>query len=157
VPTATPFYANILANGDFSTGSISSWTLYNKAPAASTVSVTGGEAVISISNAGATIADINLRQIVSIENGSTYEIRFRARTISGVKTIEVEAGLNAAPYTSYSGPYASYLKSDLTTTMTEYVYTFTMTAPTDNAARFRFRIAGDTTGVIIDDVVLYKK
>jgi len=157
VPTPTPAYVNMLSNGDFPTGSITPWDLYNKAPAASSVAVASGEASFVITNGGSAAQDIMFRRTgVLIENGATYEIRFKARA-NAPRTIEVEVGMNASPYTSYSGPYASFCQAALTSTMTEFVYTFTMTGATDNNSRFRFRLGGSTEGVFIDDIVLYKK
>jgi beta-glucanase (GH16 family) len=141
--------AKQIENGDFSNGD-TGWKLSTLWPAQATSAVKNGEYIVSISNGGVNVWDINVGQTgLLIEKGRLYVVSFDAYA-AAPRQISALVGRNSSPWTVYSG---SQIIS-LTTTKTTYTYSFIMDYPTDTQARLGFDIGGSSIGVVFDNVML---
>jgi len=88
---------------------------------------------------------------ILIEQGESYEVKFRARADVN-RTMGVKVGQNEAPFLD-----DLYQTVNLTTNMTDFSMNFTMNRPTDYNTAFNFFIAGgNTANIYIDNVSLKK-
>lgn len=143
---------NLIKNGDFSIGT-SDWNLWMNSGGEASMVVEKGELKVTITNQGPNPWNIGLGQMgFTIENGVTYTLSFNARTDT-VQSIMSLIQLGKDPWISYSGNHTF----NLTTTMTQYSYTFTMTKPTDSASDLEFFLGGKGDGnIYFDNIVLIK-
>ena len=141
--------ANQVQNADFSAGN-ASWIFNTFAPAQASGATANGEYAISISNGGANVWDIHLGQTgFAIENGKEYTVSFDAHA-AAPRTISALVGMNANPWTVYSGDNIISLSTNKQT----YIYTFVMNSPTDNQARLGFDVGTSSEDVYFDNIFL---
>lgn len=143
---------NMLTNGDFNTASISPWTTYINAPASATFTTSNKELSVTIPNAGSDFWHVQVYQgNMKVEQGKTYTLSFRAKAANGRKiTALVEK--NGSPYTNYCSQANDNIT--LTSTMTQYSYSFVMNSATDANSRVTFNLGKNAGDVVIDDVIL---
>ncbi|MDA3866544.1 MAG: T9SS type A sorting domain-containing protein, partial [Salinivirgaceae bacterium] len=129
------------------------WSIYaSSGAAASIASVTqtgysGKACKATITNAGTSIWNVQMRQNIPLVNGKTYSISFKASAASA-RTIGLLFMKGISPYTT------NYLNSNISITTTPTVYgPFTYQCNvTDNNNFFAFLLGGSTSSVYIDDV-----
>ncbi len=101
---------------------------------------------MSVTTAGTQNWHVQFSQAgIAFEQGKTYRIRFRARS-SLSRQIAVAVNQNISPWLTYGKEEFS-----LTTVWQDYSFDFTMTSPTDPAARLEFDLGGIQSEVWIDD------
>lgn len=101
---------------------------------------------VSVTTAGTQNWHVQFSQAgIAFEQGKTYRIRFRARS-SLSRQIAVAGNQNISPWLTYGKEEFS-----LTTVWQDYSFDFTMTSPTDPAARLEFDLGGIQSEVWIDD------
>ncbi|MBN1309567.1 MAG: carbohydrate binding domain-containing protein [Chitinispirillaceae bacterium] len=140
---------NLVKNGDFSDGT-AHWTFgaYNSARGAG-AAVDGGYA-ITIETAGTEAWHIQLYQGgISLKQNEKYELSFTASSQSNT-SINVNIGMGAEPYTSYSQEKTV----DLTPAKTRHAIAFTMKAASTADARLEFNCGKAASGLRIDDISL---
>lgn len=139
---------NMLTNGDFSNG-ITGWTAYVHTSAGATVAAQNGGCNSVITNGGTATWNVQFFQgNLKIENGKTYKVTFDAKAESN-RSIEAVVEKNGSPYTLFGGG-----AKNITTTLTNYSYEFTMTQATELNGRVTFNIGNSASDVFIDNVVL---
>lgn len=140
----------MVLNGDFSSGG-DSWNLANYSGGFSTVSYGNETADITITNPGSAVWNNQFTQInFALESGKTYTFSFDAQA-EGNKQITAHLETNGSPWTNYGRIPAS----QITTTMKNFSYTFTMTE-TDMNARIVFNIGLSPFDIRIDNVSLFE-
>ncbi len=147
--TANETTINQLSNASFDEKK-EGWIFQIYSPAVANMEVVNGESSVSISNGGINPWDIYLGQAgLTIEQGKSYTVSFDAYA-SGTREIAAFVGLNADPWTVYSGEN-KFILSDRRNT---FDYSFSMENPSDTDARFGFDLGGSLENVIIDNVFL---
>ncbi|MBN2355277.1 carbohydrate binding domain-containing protein, partial [candidate division KSB1 bacterium] len=142
---------NMLLNGDFSDGT-NHWHFWIEPDASTSSAVQNGEYVVSISNGGNSIYDIQLFQNdLLIENGKTYDVSFDAYA-DAPRQINVDVVNQTTPWTGYGGQTFT-----LGTTKQTYNYSFTMTGPTDLTSRLGFALGNSTADVYFDKLCMTKR
>jgi beta-glucanase (GH16 family) len=140
---------NLVENADFSDG-IDPWIITTLWPAQAIGNIENGEYAVAIDSGGINIWDIHLGQTgFSIENGKEYVVSFDAYA-SDPRQISAIVGKNYDPWTVYSGDHFF----SLTTTKQTYTYSFIMTEPSDQQARFGFDVGALSADVFFDNVSL---
>lgn len=140
---------DIITNGDFSDGD-NNWLLWVHADASASGSVESGEYSISISDGGIEYYYVQLMQTgLVIENGQKYRVFFDAYA-DEPREIDVHVQKNGDPWTYYD----SFGRVQLTAEKQTYSFTFTMSHPTDAAARFIFEVGYSDVDLYIDNVSL---
>jgi beta-glucanase (GH16 family) len=140
---------NLVKNADFSDG-IDPWIINTLWPAQATGKVENGEYAIAVDGGGINIWDIHLGQTgFSIENGKEYVVSFDAYA-SDPGQISAIVGKDSDPWSVYSGDHFY----SLTTTKQTYSYSFIMTEPSDQQARFGFDVGASSADVFFDNVFL---
>lgn len=141
---------NMVQNGAFSLGTAPwVWTLNGGATAAWVIE--SGVSHIYITNATATLANIQLKQTgMPIIKGKKYVFEFDAWA-TGTRYIQAMVAQDASPNLNYSGTTSTYL----TPAHTHYRYVFTMNAATDFSASIFFNVGSATAGVYVDNVSLF--
>jgi len=129
---------NFLPNGDFSQGT-EGWVFWTHPDTTGTFTIQNGAAEFSVDKLGSPWSVGCLHPDIKIENGRTYEASFEAKA-DPPSTLISQLQLNKEPWTAYSRMRSFPLTSQLT----RYTYTFTMTFPTDEKAMFQFLFT--TTG-----------
>lgn len=142
---------NMLLNGDFSSLGMN-WNASVDAAANATFDFSTKQAKVSITNGGTEEWHVYLGQErLNIEQGASYTVTFKAQSNIN-RTIQALVCMSAAPYDAYSNIEIF----NLTSTMSEYSFTFTMTKTTDPLAGFEFDLGKAAGDIVIDDVVLVK-
>ncbi|MBN1578515.1 MAG: carbohydrate binding domain-containing protein [Chitinispirillaceae bacterium] len=146
----------LVRNGDFSSTSVTSWTLNLQKGAAATRSVVDGQLVVDITKFAApdSIPEryfIQLQQTgIKLQKGLEYEIKFHAKSDS-IYQIMAYLGQNKDPWANYSGwGFSPMLSPEWDTS---YSYTFIMDSTDDVGARLVFDI-GDPAGEGVRKVYL---
>ncbi len=140
---------NQLANPDFEREK-DDWYLNTLFPAQANGYVDNGEYAVSIDNGGINTWDIHLGQsTVSVEKGKEYTLSFDAYAAEPL-TIYAIVGKNTDPWTVYT----SNSIFTLTATKQTYSYSFVMTEPSDQQARFGFDLGASSADVFFDNVFL---
>jgi len=85
--------------------------------------------------------------ILDISKGKSYVVSFKAKADEPFN-LSTNIGLNADPWTTYSG----YQKFDLTTEMKTYTYEFTMGEDDDRRARMVFDLGLLSGKIYFDDI-----
>lgn len=148
-PTPTYISANMLTNGDFSSG-MTNWTTYESGGANANFSVQSGQLKVQVINSGTYIYDIQVfYENLLIENGKDYRLTFDARS-QAARSIIAEVGESDDDFTAYGSDTI-----DLTTTMTTYSFDFTMTEATDSTARINLQCGLYGSTMYFDNVALY--
>jgi beta-glucanase (GH16 family) len=147
----TPEFSDVnqIRNADFFE-SDSGWNFVTHGSAQANSTVINGEYRVSIVNGGNDGWDIHLGQFpLNIENGKKYTITFDAYAASP-RTILALVGMNAEPWTLYSGDQII----SLTTEKQTYSYSFIMSDPSDNQSRFGFDLGGFAIDVFFDNLIV---
>jgi beta-glucanase (GH16 family) len=148
---------NIITNGTFDNGTASwgSWAA-NWEGASHTLSVVNGQLKVAIKYEGNEFWATQLFQnVLKIENGKNYRVSFDA-SATIAREIQVMVEKNGGDSAKYSGMKTFNLTPDLK----NYIFEFTMTAPTDPVAHLLFglgRISAKVGGahtITIDNVCL---
>jgi hypothetical protein len=142
----------MVQNGTFSQGTPSwVWTLSGGATAAWAIETATNVTHIYITNATATLANIQLKQIgLPIILGNKYVFEFDAWATSP-RYIQAMVAQNASPNLFYGGTNNAYL----TPAHNHFRYVFTMNAATDFSASIFFNVGSSTAGVFLDNVSLF--
>ncbi|MDA3881273.1 MAG: carbohydrate binding domain-containing protein [Prolixibacteraceae bacterium] len=145
---------NIVTNPTFDTNT-SNWAVSSGNGAASTIaSVTktgysGKACKTTITNAGASSWDIQLRQNIPVTAGKTYTLTFKA-SADAARAIAVMYQMNTSPWTTWK----TFSGINLTTTPTTFgPFTFDCST-TDATNLLKFMLGGNAANVYIDDVVI---
>jgi len=142
IPNACNGDCEFLVNPNFDTNLSPDWVYWGCAAA----SVNG---IANISNIATVVNswDVGFVQNgLTIIQGESYNIKVRARADAN-RTIVLRIGLGQSPWTNY---YSEVI--NLTTTMDDYILSFTMNDVTDTNSGVEFYIGGNTTNIYIDDV-----
>ena len=147
MPEATPVFSKPVYTSNFS-GGADGWALTQQGGAAGSLSASGNEIFVSISNGGTEAWHLQLvRNNIRLEQGKLYRLRFSAEA-SADRSITFYAGRASSPWNAYSG----YNSVSITTPKITYTFTFTMTSETDPVARLVFDLGTDTESVSISSV-----
>ena len=149
---------NLIKNGEFNFA-LENWLTIGQGnnpyhpedPGRAGFNIEGGILEIDISNQGISIWSIMLYQRVIFRKGVTYSISFDAKSDSPVEILSnvCQEGGN---WTNYSGDF----KFELTETMSNYSYEFTMN--TEGMALFQFCLGTlGTRKIFLDNIVLKEK
>jgi len=153
----------MVQNGDFSIGA-SLWDFANFNGGAGTFTVVDGAAVIEVTGVSGDIAFPRLNSSpMTIENGVTYEVTFKAKA-DAVRSIGVQMGelLDGAPYFD-DFMQANYQMFDLSTAWQTFSFKMTMNEPTNDNGMILFNTgtvdngigtANLFTNVYLDDVMI---
>jgi hypothetical protein len=141
---------NILQNCGFDTA-FTPWRCDQGGTAAATCSVVNGQLQTVITNPGTATYHVQPNQQgLALTNGITYTVSFDARA-SVARPITVSVSMNHTPFSSLSGARTF----NITTSMSNYNFTFPMTAASDSNVKFEFDLgANGSNTVYIDNVVL---
>lgn len=140
---------NLIKNGGFSEGT-GNWSLsvYDNAQAGG--SVVDGRYKVSAQNTGSELWNIQLTQGgIALEKGESYTLTFTASAESNT-TIQVNIGMPAAPYESFSTEHDIELSAETKT----YTIDFTMAKESTSDARLEFNAGKSSGSWLIDDVEL---
>lgn len=140
------FSQNLVTNGDFQTGTAAPW--YNNA--ANVVDLGGGSYVnqANVLPPSGPAYTVNLSQIISLNSGSTYQLKFDAFTdiVTGSRTMIVGLGQSAAPWTALTST------TTLTSTLQTFTYQYTINYGDTVPDRVIFDMGAATGYVFIDNV-----
>jgi hypothetical protein len=140
----------MIKNGDFAGGK-SSWYFHTQGGAQASMSVTGGECHIAITDGGTEVWHAQLTQGgLSLEGGKTYRLSFDARA-AAPRSITAGLGQSASPWTSYGSKVASLTTSKQTFTLD------VTTSAADPTARVTFDLGKSSADVFIDNVSLVQQ
>jgi hypothetical protein len=140
---------NLIRNGDY-TSALSYWTLQKAMGATAQVAVVNGQSVVTISNAGSDMWNIQFVQGgIPLTQGKKYRFSFDAKATS-LRSIEAKLETDGTPWTNYG----NIPSTNITTDMATYSYTFTMSNVTNPAARVVFNLGNNSAAVMIDNVKL---
>ncbi|AZQ65161.1 carbohydrate-binding protein [Flammeovirga pectinis] len=139
---------NLLTNGDFSAGT-SAWTSFVFESSTASNTEVNGVFKSTINYGGWENWHVQFYQGgLTIENNQSYTLKFKAKAASN-RSIQVGVEKNGSPYTGHFSA-----TPQLTTTMQQFEFEFTMANPTDSNARVAFNLGSANADVEIDDVVL---
>ena len=147
MPEPTPVSATPIYTSNFSNGA-DGWILTNQGGASSSLAATGGKLNVSITNGGTESWHVQLvRGNIPFTKGKTYRISFKAQAVSN-RSATFYAGKASDPWNAYSG----YNGINISATESFFAFSFTMTNPTDPAARLVFDFGTNITGVSVADI-----
>lgn len=140
---------NVLSSGDFATGSTGWSALAVHGTGSATGSVSGGEYVATIADAGTLAWDVQLIQPgIPLVHGKTYELAFDAYALSP-RGLSVKLGRDGGAWAPYDTMHAA-----LGTTRQSFRSRFEMDSATDSAARLEFNMGAETPTIHLDNVSL---
>jgi hypothetical protein len=140
---------SMVLNGDFAAGT-NSWAWSVTGAATAGWKITNGAAFIDLTNAGAQLSDVHLRQAgMKLIQGREYVLEFDAWTPQP-RAIEARLGQNQAPLASYR-----LASPSLTPVPQHFTYPFVMTNATDLNARLTVNCGTSTRDVYLDNVSLW--
>ncbi len=139
----------LIRNGSFANGS-NDWTFGAHEGAAAHESFTNGFFYSATTAAGSAWWHIQLYQdALQLQQGLDYALQFQAAADEPA-TIQVNIGMSASPWTSYSGGR----EIDLSAAMQTYTIQFAMDQPTNAAARVEFNAGLSAIPWRLDNVSL---
>jgi len=139
---------NILVNGYFD-NEMDNWNTYVHSNASATTVVTDGVFEMNISNGGNENWNVQLIQTdITIESSKKYTVSFDA-SASQNRVINVDISEDGGSFNQYG---TSQL--NLTTTMQNFAFDFTMTNSTDENARFVINMGNSNHNVYLDNIRL---
>jgi hypothetical protein len=139
--------AELAANGDFSNG-LTGWEFAAFTPAVGTAVVDDGVFIATMTTKGTEGWYGQFKTVtLDISKGKSYVVSFKAKADEPFN-LSTNIGLNADPWTTYSG----YQKFDLTTEMKTYTYEFTMGEAGDRKARMVFDLGLLSGKIYFDDI-----
>jgi aryl-phospho-beta-D-glucosidase BglC (GH1 family) len=147
MPEATPVFATPVYNSDFSVDA-DGWTLIAQGGAAGSLSVADNQLKVSVANGGTETWHLQLiKSNIPLEESKLYRLSFTGQAQSN-RSITFYAGKASDPW----NPYSSYNGVGLTSQQASYSFIFTMTSPTDPAARLVFDLGTNTSGISIANI-----
>jgi Carbohydrate binding domain/Cellulase (glycosyl hydrolase family 5)/Divergent InlB B-repeat domain len=139
--------AELVTNGDFSKG-MTGWEFAAFTPAVGTGVVEDGEFIATMTTKGTEGWYGQFKTVtLDISKGKSYIVSFKAKADEPFN-LSTNIGLNADPWTTYSG----YQKFDLSTEMKTYTYEFTMGEVDDRKARMVFDLGLLSGKIYFDDI-----
>jgi hypothetical protein len=147
MPDPIPVEVIPVYEADF-TGGTDGWILQNSGGANGSLSASGGKLNVSITGGGTESWHVQLiKRNIPLEKDKMYRVSFNIKANAG-RNATFYAGRNSDPWNAYSG----YNGISIGPAEATYAFTFTMTSPTDPAARLVFDLGLDTTDVSISAV-----
>ena len=145
---ATPPPAGELVwNGDFSQNALKWNSVGSYQGAQAMESIDNGECHINVTTPGTLDWHVQLSQGgLRFEEGKTYHVSFRARA-SVARSIAIAGNQDIDPWATYGKDTVQ-----ISTSMQDYSFNFTMNKPTDTSARIEFDLGGTASEIWIDDV-----
>jgi len=147
MPEPTPVEATTIYTSNF-TGGTDGWTLNAQGGASGALSAINGELNVTISNSGTEAWHVQLvKSNIPLQEGKMYRISFKVKAAAN-RSATFYAGKASDPWNAYSG----YNGISISTDEASFVFSFTMTNPSDPAARLVFDLGKNTNGVILSEV-----
>ena len=147
MPEPTPIVATPIYTSNFSTGT-DGWTLNTQGGASGSLTVSNNKLVAAITNGGTESWHVQLvKNGISLEKDKMYRISFKAQATAD-RSATFYAGKASDPWSAYSG----YNGISIGTTESTFVFSFTMTNPSDPIARLVFDLGKNVTGVTISEI-----
>ena len=147
MPDPIPIVATPVYTSNFSS-STDGWSLNTQGGAAGSTSASGGKLVINLTNGGTEGWHAQLvKNNIPLVKDKMYRISFKAQAQEN-RSSTFYAGKASDPWNAYSG----YNGISIGTGETNFVFSFTMTSPTDPAARLVFDLGKSTSGITISDI-----
>ena len=148
-PPPPPNGDDLISNGTFD--STADWTLEINGSANGQFTVPGGEGYIKVSRPGKINYELQLKQLISIESGTTYNISFKARAARArTMTVVVQ---------DFGSPFATYFEQVINLDTTQQSYgPFPLTSPvTSSLIKLTFMVGGERGDVYLDDVAMVRQ
>jgi hypothetical protein len=137
----------ILYESDFSQ-TLGGWNLQVNQPAEASMDRTGGDLNIAVTKASAEGWHVQLSLgNIPLERGKNYLVSITGKSDRDV-TITSYLGMSVSPWSSYSG----YTGLSFTDDNKDYIYTFSMTSPSDQKARFVFDLGSAESRISLRSV-----
>jgi endoglucanase len=147
MPEATPVFASSVYSSNFSSGT-DGWSLNAQGGASGTLSASASELKAVITAGGTESWHLQLvKNNIRLEKDKLYKLSFTAKAEAD-RSITFYAGKASSPWNAYSSASAVTISS----TEATYTSTFTMTSPTDPAARLVFDLGRNVSDVTIKNV-----
>lgn len=147
MPEPTPIFAVPVYHSNFTAGS-DGWTLTTQGGASGSATTSNAMLNVSLTSAGTEGWHIQLvKGGINLEKDKLYRVSFKAQALSD-RSATFYVGKASDPWNAYSG----YSGLSIGTALSTYSYTFTMTSPTDPAARIVFDLGTSPTGISVTDV-----
>lgn len=147
MPEPIPIVATTIYASNFSSNT-DGWSLNTQGGASGGLSVSGGKLIASITNGGNEAWHVQLvKNGISLEKDKMYRISFKAQATAD-RSATFYAGKASDPWDAYSG----YNGISIGTAESNFVFSFTMTNPTDPAARLVFDLGKSAIGVTISEI-----
>ena len=147
MPEPTPIFAVPVYQSNFTSGS-DGWTLSTQGGASGSASTSDGLLNVALTSPGTEGWHIQLvKGGINLEKDKLYRVSFKAQAAAD-RSATFYLGKASDPWNAYSG----YSGLTIGTALSTYSYTFTMTSPTDPAARIVFDLGTSATGMSITDV-----
>jgi beta-glucanase (GH16 family) len=149
-----PTSGNLVANGDFSEG-MTGWGWYLHPAAMAYRTITNGELYVEIPDDGDAEHHIQVNKPnLTIVNGREYALYFDARTDGGTRSIGAFVGMMEKDWKAFG-----FQTFSITSTMTRYSLTFTMSENTEFLSQVSFQLGDPSAslqpGVYLDNIALY--
>jgi len=149
MPEPTQVNTKVIYQSDFSAGR-DGWLVVNQGGASSLLDNAGNKLTVAISGGGTEGWHIQLTKTgLSFTKGKTYQIGFSAKA-DEARAATFYAGKNGDPWTAYSG----YNGVSIPATETRFIFTFTMSEPTDDQARLVFDLGKSIVNLSISDILV---
>lgn len=146
-PEPTPIFAVPVYHSNFTTSN-DGWTLSTQGGAAGSATTSNGMLNVSLTSAGTEGWHIQLvKGGINLEKDKLYRVSFKAQALAD-RSATFYVGKASDPWNAYSG----YSGLSIGTALSTYSYTFTMTSPTDPAARIVFDLGTSATGISVTDI-----
>jgi len=149
-----PTSGNMVVNGNFS-GGMTGWGWYVHPAAEAYRGIKNGELYVEIPDDGDAVHHIQVNKPnLTIVKGRTYALYFDARTDGGTRSIGAYVGMMEKDWKAFG-----FQEFNITSTMTRYSYTFTMSEDTQFLSQISFQLGGPGAalqpGVYLDNIALY--
>lgn len=147
MPEPTPIFAVPVYHSNFTSGN-DGWTLSTQGGASGTASTSNGILNVALTTPGTEGWHIQLvKGGINLEKDKLYRVSFKAQAIAD-RSATFYVGKASDPWNAYSG----YSGLSIGMTLSTYSYTFTMTSPSDPAARIVFDLGTSATGISVTDI-----
>lgn len=141
---ATPLYVSNFSNGT------DGWQLITQSGASGSLSASNNKLNVTITNGGTEAWHIQLiKNNIALVKDKIYRISFRA-SASTPRSINFYAGKASNPWNGYSGSSLFNISGE----DNSFSSSFTMTSPTDLAARLVFDVGTSSTAVTITSITV---
>lgn len=147
MPEPTPIYATPIYTSNFSNGT-DGWSLSAQGGGAGSIATSGGKLNVTITNGGTESWHVQLvKSNIRLEHDKLYRISFKGKAAAD-RSVTFYAGKASDPWNAYSG----YNGISVGTAESSFTFSFTMTNPTDPAARLVFDLGKSATGITLWDI-----